>query len=1667
MTSPTAPEPEQAQRSGATATADVAVIAAPAPANDQGAAYHERHLLNLQRTAGNTAVMQLLGVQRAPLQRAPAGAAGGLDPAARVDRLRHAINHFAPASLMIIDVEAAASALADMTSAEGRTVKSLFLGQTKWNLGWLIAGELDIDDKPVTNNLGPFNRRRLLNLLSGTVAAPAVDPMAAMAAAEARGEDAGAAAVAARDKNIAEQKKTEVNRLRAQAIEVKVWLDKGQKEKIFGLLRRLATAAGREERKRLSDAYEQQFGEQLYIALTKRMRGRDWERVGALWDENTAKADRLATETQLEKVKKAEAESQALNAGTNEYLKSMPLFAKAAKQAAQRSRDERAALEAQVEGLAEQPADTAEGEPKKTQLEAALDESSDGKGLGGKLAARKDAVMSELVSKSRRPEMLAARIARSLKEKTLKAAEIEDALRELRGTAVSDARREAAAAGDATDKPPISPQLVVETYFARFQARFAEASPDRPLLMVLMSIGSKDEAARNLALLGGRGQLPEWQELYFALRPGHRDIERVKRILGKKTPSQIKALGDEYKVFTPGNRDLTTDVLGTTDERKRIENPTFEDIVEGRAPKDLAKAREGLEEKKRLMRGGTFEEGPPSGSEAELVELATDLAAARDRHPQPAGVGQKRLGGPPVGDEVLGTVASLAASEGEVRQLREEASFVFGRINSIESAVLENRGTYARGRDWLGNVEHSVVMQTRRDAAAAVKGVDAALSKDPRDIDAARTQVGELYLIEARMQHNIPIYKERTEESFNAFVDAAVLIASTIATAGQGGAILMAIRATAATIATKVTLKGADYSGEEFWADVRGGVFSAVGGKLSEKFVGGLAEAIAVRYAKRAEKLGLTKSWKTWALSKAGAAAKWEADNLVSGVASGIPEALIQDDIEPILTPMSLESHVTGAAQQVGTSLIRGARGGRARRRREKAEAEAAAHRRQSEAEAEPAGERKPTETEAGVEAEAARRKAAETEPAGKAPEGMIPLPLPHPSGTAETARRPPAERALPAKPVTAEPVKGGAPPSRPPGGPVDPVAQGIIPESSAQTLQQFANDHDLVIKVRPMNPEAVERLKPGVDAGGAVTEPAAMPKPDIIKAKSITELDEHIGAPAGRRGFIGLFEPHPPPKTLAPDILEAATKRYEQRLDEWNRREAEYGTYIRDGIMRVEGGLVELVDPRLTGADPDRGAFRKVAGDVDIFDITHADGTALSVDEMNHVEKRLRSMGIAVEHGAHKHWPSQHRESFEKNRGVYEGIIREHTTETPLVAYVPLELPQSAWADTQIRRPARRDSPGHRILPLQEPSVIVSSEYLKEVQAAEAARQARPAEGEPPAARPSADAARTAATVEPATTARTGESARTAPSVETPGGAPAKPAERKWADRVVGSDIPPQGAGVAVGSGVRFEEQPKGRFKAVGKPSAGTTESVIVVDTADKNKKYIFKPLGGEKPVPYAESRGVTAGHYAERALAAEKAAHALGIDTPGVRLVEINGRKGSLTEWREPTNKQQPELMSLADHLRPTDATTDHEADARLRELQADPDFKAAWDNVRALDFLINNVDRVQNFGNYLIELHPDGRFKSLIPIDSELSFTSTHERAVVEKRTSFLGDDMTYSQEMVDKLTELGKRREAFAAEIRPLVGDEAVAGVLHRLDQLIEHALSRPPRPSAPR
>ena len=284
-----------------------------------------------------------------------------------------------------------------------------------------------------------------------------------------------------------------------------------------------------------------------------------------------------------------------------------------------------------------------------------------------------------------------------------------------------------------------------------------------------------------------------------------------------------------------------------------------------------------------------------------------------------------------------------------------------------------------------------------------------------------------------------------------------------------------------------------------------------------------------------------------------------------------------------------------------------------------------------------------------------------------------------------------------------------------------------------------------------------------------------------------------------------------------------------------------------------------------------------------------------------------------------------------------------------------------------------------------------------------------------------------------------------TAGTASTSGGAPT---QEQWMGQTAHSDVPlkPGGPGVSIGrgaagGGVEYAQQTKGRFKTVGKPGEGISESVIVQDT-QSGKKFLFKPLGGEKAVPYAEERGVTAVNIAPRAKAAEVSAEALGVQTPHVELVVINGRKGSLTEWIDGTQS-----FGKWAQANP----------AEFAALKQTSEYAAAMADIHALDYLINNLDRVQNTNNYLIEFTPEGKFKALIPINSELSFTSTQMRAIVPQKTS--GLPKTYAPALAAKLAKLHADPSAFTAQISPLVGERAIPGVLSRLNEMYNDALAR--------
>ncbi|HUG48598.1 MAG TPA: hypothetical protein VMP67_09315, partial [Candidatus Limnocylindria bacterium] len=775
-------------------------------------------------------------------------------------------------------------------------------------------------------------------------------------------------------------------------------------------------------------------------------------------------------------------------------------------------------------------------------------------------------------------------------------------------------------------------------------------------------------------------------------------------------------------------------------------------------------------------------------------------------------------------------------------------------------------------------------------------------------------------------------------------------------------------------------------------------------------------------------------------------------------------EAGYQGDIDPLTESVGLTSHAMALGQHAATTPIR-RRAERKREARRRADAEAAA-----------AG--RPTEEPAASEAELPAAGPTETEAGALKPALTAEAPLAAPpGGPSEQKPRPPVAGDTSTAP---KPLRGGegaapAPPARPPGGPTDPIAAGVIPEGSAKTLQQLADEYDLVIKVRPMNPESIARLEPRRDGAGAIVEDAALPKPDIVKAKSINELDEYIGGPVNSRGLVGLFEPRPPSADLPPDLLAAATDRYQRRLEEWRTRDADYGRYQRDGILRIEGGLVQVVDPRLSsdsGADP--GRFRNVAGDIDVYDITHADGSPLTDRQRNDLTVLLRSMGIGVEHGAHEWWRTQHPGSFKTE--AYEGIRQEHLQKTPLIAFLPVAQPQSVWADSVVRTTPREDRPGQRIRPLREQA----GEQFSLVPREEAGRTS-PDTPDTPGHSPAGSAGETVSTPRPGP-AEGGAGGGSTPSSPSPSGGGTRPTaggpgtSQPLLRAGAGSPSPGVGAEPFAATPVAPDplaqtpretltqaepetptlisqanlfrsgdaRVPEGLAPAVEHITwdqwahietvgEGNNLKYILVD-ATTGERWMFKPAGGEEGMAFGPDLGIETGERWRRALAAAYLSQDLGLETPYVRLVEIDGMVGSLQEWRAG-------FEARSTIPGPAQANFDAFWNSRFRH------------DIDAFDYFIANQDRHER--NVMIRME-GGRPRRLL-IDQDAGMPPSPERFTAARPRDQLGRwqrDLppSVSAEVAQRFRELAERFPD--AQLRQWLTDAEVDGLWSRLNEVVD-------------
>ncbi len=1466
----------------ATAVGPARAEAAPAP-ND---------LIGLQRDAGNQAVLALLArrtVQRAadPWAQPEPAADAGVDVRMRVQQLRLAIRYEPFPPKFQIDRSAVASALDGVTREDARAIKAAFRDQAKWELADVIQAEHEIGDGyKVPNNLAKNERRHLLMLLAGTAPAVEVAP-----AAEATGEMLGAAVEtlgaltgrADEAKQVTdivrktvgakvgeslrrgdEEASAQARRRRWNAVATafRAALDKNDVEAALAFLKR--PKAGRDA---LAEAYLRVFSEPLIVAATIRLRGNATMRAIALMGGDVALAERLALEQDVaesDKVAKQAAEVGGMGV-VDDY------FAAKQKQAKRK-------IEARIEHIAGSidPTTSVGRELGRQHLAAVLGHDMGSGDIHKRIGADSNAVLKAIISGDA-PAELGAKLARKDAEGTLKPADVEAALRQLRALVPASEDQDA----------------TVDGYFQAFQASFNANNKKRTLGHVLagqprtfdelMSAVGVDPAdlARNRALFVEGGKLPEWQELYFALTRDPKDMPRARQILGSKTRRGVADLTKVYADNTPGRRSLESDLLGAGAEA--LEAVTW----------FRGEAREAVAERRELLQGGEFE------------SEATD----------------------------------------ELARLAEEGAWLFGRITSLEGRVMENRGTFAEVRDWMGNVEHELVVIAMKDAAMAKRELDRALAAAPAEVSVAQRQVRDLRRIHYRLNHAVDAYKEATKRAFAEFVELAVMVVSTAATLGQGGFIVMALRGTAARIGTKLALRAEDYSVDEFFGDLRGGLAEMAGGAVVNK----LYKPFATTWAQKALDSGLNKTLAGRVAAKLGPLANWEAEEQIESIIGGLVEGKGID-------VMGVEGHVS-AVGQLGLSTGMGA----------------------------------------GVDALKRR-------PRGGGTGGdLAPTPDTQPLGRGE-------------------------------GGDPSPGTKGDVGSAVPESATGEALPKQKDARERHEAQLAVAAAKRRIRELDAANEPAG----SMYRLVAAQQLQD------ARDAFLlahGRYPEQPPPLP-----------------DKWDTE-----MVVQDSAKTSRGDADRIFDNMFEN-DPWRevGLYRNtVTGE---YIVIQGRKSNVSVELDPHTRKPMapRGQGEAqrwkevldtgsdVGHWelmAHSHpnfkdtggtRPANYYPSWRPGDGGDGGdvgaIVRESKrTGQPRESKLIFNTPDGRKTTTFGYDPAHAQ-PFYVIPPDGQPLRFVDGRAYWDHMQRTFPELVTPQAGAPEPTTKEPDEYHPV--VPEATPAPPGD-VRNAATLDEPVATVDPAAGRRRDEPEIDSDLEREaGRPASRPRTAAYEPREASRYQEVGRASAGVSGAKILIDrSATPPKKVLFKAVSQEVEVPRARDRGIEAGTYSTRAVAAEITAEALGIRTPHVELVTIGGERGTVTEWWD--------QQSLADYVK-----ADPGGFNALRRTEA---FRASMARIDTLDYVINQVDRVQNLGNYLIEFHPDGTFKDLHPIDNELSFTSTRERAKVGAYAHDLPE--SYDDATVKKLEALGRDRNGFIERIAPLVGDEAVPGVLHRLDALL--------------
>jgi hypothetical protein len=177
--------------------------------------------------------------------------------------------------------------------------------------------------------------------------------------------------------------------------------------------------------------------------------------------------------------------------------------------------------------------------------------------------------------------------------------------------------------------------------------------------------------------------------------------------------------------------------------------------------------------------------------------------------------------------------------------------------------------------------------------------------------------------------------------------------------------------------------------------------------------------------------------------------------------------------------------------------------------------------------------------------------------------------------------------------------------------------------------FQAFADEKNVVVDVRPTNPDSVRHL---LLKGKA----RALYKPQAIKPKTINAADVLLKVKEAYKGLVGFFHTKP---TIKAGLGEADQGKADARRKQREKETADHGTKMRALARKPRGpGRYEVQERVVYGYD-EKKRRRPLAGDHDLFSLYRPEGPELAQHEVDELVRDLERRRAGVMHGTVVEW--------------------------------------------------------------------------------------------------------------------------------------------------------------------------------------------------------------------------------------------------------------------------------------------------------------------------------------------------------------------------------------------------------------------------------------------